>query len=141
MIIDDLFEEIVERDLCTRCGACVGFCPHDCIGWNHVRGLPVKGSGCNDCNLCMEACPGKEVDFPGLRNLVFPGNEEEARESRLGYYRKIRMLHSRDETIRSGAASGGVITSLFLDLLQSGAVDGVLALEWIRKSHIRLSRF
>ncbi|RJP19011.1 MAG: hypothetical protein C4527_27755 [Candidatus Omnitrophota bacterium] len=128
MIIDDLFRDIVDRGLCTRCGACVGFCPHDCIGWDKEIGLPTLGPGCTDCNLCVETCPGERVDYPELWKFLYPAEEKKAQDSILGYTRKIRLAHSTNPRIRDNSASGGVITSLFVHLLESGWVDGVLVL-------------
>lgn len=128
MIIDDLFRDIVDRGLCTRCGACAGLCPHDCIGWDKQTGLPTTGPGCTNCNLCVETCPGEDVNYPQLRSHVFPGKEREAKASKIGYTKRIFMAHSADPRIRDNSASGGVITSLFVNMLKTGFVDGVLVL-------------
>ncbi len=128
MIIDDLFNEVVKTGLCTRCGACVGFCSYECISWDNISGLPVKGSGCTDCNLCMEVCPGKNINYPELWEMVYPGQKEKAQKSLLGYFENIFLAYSSDNRIRQNSSSGGVITSLFVYLLESGWVDSVLVL-------------
>ncbi len=129
-VIDELFHDVVDTGLCTRCGACVGFCPHDCIGWDKTTGLPTveNRSTCTDCDLCVQGCSGEKVNFQELREMMYPGEEEKAQNSWLGYTRKLYLTHASDTKIRQASASGGIVTSLFCHLLKTGFVDGVLVL-------------
>ena len=45
----------VDKDLCVRCGGCVGVCPFDAIEATdgHVR----PNNRCTECGICKRVCP------------------------------------------------------------------------------------
>ena len=47
----------IDRDGCTRCGACVQVCPSGCLEMPEKRGPPVLDIGpCVRCRACVSAC-------------------------------------------------------------------------------------
>jgi len=124
----ETIEEVVEMGLCTGCGTCVAICPSSAI--EIVRDeskkiyLPqLDKEKCDECRLCLEACPGYSVDLAKLNLDVF-GKEPE--DSLLGNYVGCYLAHATDSDIRYNSASGGLVTSLLIFALEQGLIDGAL---------------
>ncbi len=45
----------VDKDVCVRCGGCVGVCPFDAI--EATDGFVRANEGCTDCGICERVCP------------------------------------------------------------------------------------
>ncbi|HER44124.1 MAG TPA: 4Fe-4S dicluster domain-containing protein [Candidatus Eisenbacteria bacterium] len=121
--VDTLFERVVDRGLCTRCGTCVGVCPANAIRISDPLGLslPERSGACTSCGLCLEGCPGERVDFMKLESAyVGEGHSD----SLLGIVRSAYLSHAMDPGIRRAGASGGVATALQLFLLRERRIDG-----------------
>ena len=115
---------IIENNLCTRCGTCVGVCPHECLFLDE-NNFPKEKQPCPiECNLCLRACPGIEVNFPRLTQNVFKKNFQVTNP--MGEFQKIFVGHSTDCTIRKNASSGGVITQLLVYLLEKREINGAV---------------
>ncbi len=121
--VDVLFERVVDRGLCTRCGTCAGACPADNIWIGDPLGttLPRRGDHCTSCGLCLQACPGEEVDFITLESSLF---DRENHHPFLGIIRGAYLSYATDEQIRRKGASGGVATALQIFLMKEKEIDG-----------------
>ncbi|MBV1766997.1 MAG: Coenzyme F420 hydrogenase/dehydrogenase, beta subunit C-terminal domain, partial [Methanobacterium sp.] len=119
--------DVVKEGLCTGCGTCAGLCPQDIIKMeiNHEKGLyfPKLGEGCNECGICLEVCPGYEVDFIRLNKEIFG---KEAESILIGHYENCYLGYSCDQDLRFAATSGGMITQILLYLLEEKMIDGAL---------------
>lgn len=118
--------DVVEENLCVRCGFCLDICPIHII--NHdENSFPVIAEAdfnqCTECGLCMEACPA-EVDLPKLSNELFK-QVPETRDA-VGVVRKVYVGYSLNPEIRSQGSSGGVVTGLLLYMLREGLIDQAL---------------
>jgi coenzyme F420 hydrogenase subunit beta len=125
---DILKSRVIDENLCTRCGSCVGVCPRQALTFEDPLGdcLPTLIGDCSGCDApCLVGCPGLDVDFPRLTEFVFPGQES---DFLLGVTKGQYIAYSSDPHVRSQAASGGVITSINQHLLETGQVDGVATL-------------
>jgi coenzyme F420 hydrogenase subunit beta len=78
---------------------------------------------CNNCGICLNVCPGHEVDFKEL-NLEIFGKEPE--DALIGNYLSCYVGHATDYDIRYNSASGGLITQLLIFALEEGIIDGAL---------------
>ena len=56
---EDLKKEVIDTDLCTRCGTCVGVCPVQTLAYQENRIVDVEKQ-CIKCGKCSATCPGKE---------------------------------------------------------------------------------
>jgi len=125
-----LLRDVVETDLCTRCGTCVGVCPTGVFEFASLdrECLPaaVRPEACVRCGLCVSACPGERVAFGELHAAAgaVPVQSEE-----LGPIRRLRVAHACDPMIRSVGASGGAVTAMLCDLLQRGEITGAVVLD------------
>ena len=127
---DRLQTEVISKGLCTRCGTCVGVCPEGALEFADPLGqcLPVTTNtdACTNCpGWCYSGCSGKEVHFPTL-NAFTHGKQPD--NVLLGEFVSLYVGHATDERIRRAGASGGIISTLAIYMLEKGLVDGVIAL-------------
>ncbi len=123
MNYDSLYRDVIEADLCTRCGICVGACPVKAIGLGK-NNYPVLIKKCIDCGYCVQSCPGGDIDFPLLSHQVFHCYYDPNRLQ--GHVENLFVGHVADEQIRSSGTSGGLVTGLLLYLLKNNIIDGAV---------------
>ena len=116
----ELQSEVLARDLCTLCGACVGMCPYLVAYRGRIVAL-------DDCDLrqgrCYVFCPRTSLDLDLLSQTVF-GVPYAPNE--LGTVQEIAMARARDEGIRSKAQFGGTVTALASFALDQGLIDSAV---------------
>lgn len=108
---------VVKSGLCLQCGACYSICSVDAV---EIEGgidcFPSIKDVCTNCGKCLRICPG-----------IRPLNSEEG-DPLLGVIENCFLGYSLNQEIRFKASSGGVITSLNIQLLESRSIDGVICL-------------
>ena len=116
----ELQSEVLARDLCSLCGACVGMCPYLVAYRGRVVAL-------DECNLpqgrCYVFCPRTSLDLDLLSHTVF-GVAYAADE--LGTVQEIAMARARDDAIRSKAQYGGTVTALTCFAFDQGLIDSAV---------------
>ncbi|MBK9118506.1 MAG: Coenzyme F420 hydrogenase/dehydrogenase, beta subunit C-terminal domain [Phycisphaerales bacterium] len=116
--------EVIDAGLCTRCGTCIGACPHGALSVPDLLGdcLPQRTDACADCNAeCYTGCSGRYVDFPAL-NHVLHGHQPE--HPLIGSYRGLYVAHATDAAVRQGGASGGLATAFLQHLFAQQKIAG-----------------
>ena len=122
---NDLNHEILQTDLCTGCGTCIGVCPKRVLDWDN-RVKVVKPENCIHCGLCVNSCPGKNMDFMHFNNAN--SNSGEIIKSKwIGNYYDLYAAKSTNSEIQMAGASGGIVTQIAVRLLEKGIVQGVIA--------------
>ena len=125
----DLKNEILDQDMCTRCGACVAVCPPGflTISDDHmpVPTVAPEAMSCEDCSLCLDVCPGKDTATPASEARIF-GRSRTPAERWTGIFRQSLVLTSTNPGVLSGAAAGGAGTTLMLTALRVGLADAVI---------------
>jgi len=109
-----------ELDLCVSCEICSAACPDGAITMENRFGqfLPkVDDEKCTLCGLCLEICPGIdfnpfELKYDTVTDNIFDGP---CLESYTAY--------SNNLDIRKNATSGGLITSLIVELIKNKEFD------------------
>jgi coenzyme F420 hydrogenase subunit beta len=125
----DLKNEILDQDMCARCGACVAVCPPNwlAIGPDStpVTTADPETMNCGTCSLCLDVCPGKNTATPQSEAKIF-GRSRTPVERWTGIFRQSLVLTSTDPRVLRGAAAGGAGTTLMLTALRSGLADAVI---------------
>ena len=126
MTTDRSFRRIIDEGKCVGCGLCASIFPEalkmDVTASGYLRPTEVRELQDHEVSSIYGICPG----------LVHGGLPEiEARKAHQsdrvwGPYWRIALAHASDPQIRHEAATGGVLTALAADLLDSGSVDAVL---------------
>ncbi len=122
---------IVDRGLCTGCGGCAGVCPEQAIEMLFTqRGIlvgQINRERCTSCGLCLRICPGVGINIPEYQERIFG---ETPRHPEIGNFVQTYAAYSENEKIRYHCQSGGLISTLLIDLLETGQVDGAIVTRW-----------
>lgn len=116
-------KKTVQADLCCSCGICKAICPKECISWKRKNGLYVPNINdqrCVNCGLCASVCPGLGHYYKA---------KETAEETVTGPAFAPYNAWSRDAELRHVSASGGVVSTMIRELLETGAYDGAFCLD------------
>ena len=129
---ETLRSQVIDQELCTRCGSCIGVCPQKAVYLRDPLGecIPdLHGNAeevCVDCSApCLSGCPGQDVDFPILNEHVFG---EQPSDYLIGHTIRHHIGYAANSDIRRRGSSGGIITGILDFLLREGRIDGVLTL-------------
>lgn len=50
---------VIDKELCTACGACIDECPTDAISEGDV--YSIDPDECTDCGACADVCPVEAI--------------------------------------------------------------------------------
>ncbi|TDY52096.1 coenzyme F420-reducing hydrogenase beta subunit [Aminivibrio pyruvatiphilus] len=131
----NVFDLVVQNNLCSGCGVCAGVCPAGNLAmeWNEQgEYMPTDQGRCIDsCTLCLRVCP------------FYPGNPDENQLGKERFEAINSMQHTpetgfwlacyagavSDEIERGKSASGGFASWVLGELLANGFVDEVICVE------------
>ena len=118
-------------EYCTGCGLCKFV--QDVQFEENVKGYIEPHLSEEDISFCAKVCPASGNALRNYQNGTI-----------WGIFKKCTLGWSADESVRKGASSGGVLTSLCCYLLEKGVVDGIIqtrrASDDIRKTETFVSR-
>ena len=128
---EKLKNEVILNNLCTQCGSCVGLSKGN-LEFRSIKNtlIPVKIGHNNLSKDCYKGCPARYCNYINLNLDVFgksPSNwlSGNVVQSYIGY--------SHDSEIRRNSASGGVTTSILVNLLESGKIRGAVCVRTGKK--------
>ncbi|HBV99377.1 MAG: hypothetical protein JL50_21820 [Peptococcaceae bacterium BICA1-7] len=110
---------VIDKNLCSGCGMCVGLCPY--IKTFRDRVKVIHPCGQKD-GTCYSTCPKTFWDIDGMDDFVFQGPRS---DQALGVYKGIFFSRAAGEKA-GGAQYGGTATSLMAFALDSGMVEGAV---------------
>lgn len=101
--------EILDKKLCTACGACTSICPHDAITLvldeEGFRYPEVDMAACVDCGLCEKVC---HMLQPSAAQAPFNGT--------------VFAACLKDRDALAEVSSGGAAWALTLEMIRQGGV-------------------
>jgi len=118
--IGDLFKEVIDKGLCTVCGACVGDCPYMVFYRGKIRMLDF----CNRTEgHCYEYCPRTYTDMDAISNKIhgasYSGDE-------IGTARQVLMARAGDVKTRTKGQYGGAVSALLALALDNSLIDAAI---------------
>lgn len=131
-----LIKNVVNKELCTGCGTCVGSCPSSAINMYKDKKyytIKLNQDLCTQCDICLKACPGYSVDYNKLNLSIF-GNLPT--DVLIGNYFNCYIGCSTDKNIRYNSASGGLITQLLVFALENHIIDGALVTKMSKENSL-----
>ncbi len=125
----------MRSELCNRCGSCVGLSDGN-IEFRNREGAfrPVITGELDDgqYDRIWNACSGRYFNFPEYRSLFF--KDAPHFHDYTGPYRELFIGHALDSQLRASGASGGILSSILIYLLEKRRIDGAII---TRMSHTR----
>ncbi|MDY6968705.1 MAG: Coenzyme F420 hydrogenase/dehydrogenase, beta subunit C-terminal domain [Spirochaetota bacterium] len=114
-----LIDNVINKNICVKCGACVGLCPY----FDYFDGKVVVMDKCNsDTGRCLEFCPRSDyIDIPQGQSKICKENQSE-----IGSYISIFKARACNSDIVDKAQYGGVVSSLIIHALNKGIIDSAL---------------
>ena len=118
----NLEEEVINKGICTLCGACEGACPTNAISISAEK--PTLVGRCTECGICYNVCPARPIDYDEMNKIIFGDNTNV--DPMMGYYLDIKSLRTSDEEIARRGQDGGVVSTILIYALEKGYIDGAL---------------
>lgn len=115
--------DVATCHLCIGCGVCQSICPCHAIQYVYNKGLYypcIDEKKCTHCGLCFQLCPGKGYNYKILYNNA---NRKVPNNLFVGDYLTCKIARTYDAKILSEATSGGIATSIIMNLLKSDRYD------------------
>ncbi len=116
----DLKKEIMDHNLCTKCGLCVGMCPY-------IKSLDERVVLIHPCGLdegtCYNVCPKTLTDWELLDKSVFGAKRQ---DHILGNFKRILFARSLRPELASNGQYGGVTSTLLIQALNQNAVQAAI---------------
>ncbi|MCK5785901.1 MAG: Coenzyme F420 hydrogenase/dehydrogenase, beta subunit C-terminal domain [Candidatus Sabulitectum sp.] len=120
---DDLYKDVIDTGICSKCGGCVSVCSANMIGALKLdeNGFPTYTDKelCLACGLCYMICPHTHT----VREEVKSRFDWKAP---IGHYDDVISARATDPDVVEVATDGGVVTSLLIHMLEAGHIDGAV---------------
>ncbi|MGQ4891324.1 MAG: Coenzyme F420 hydrogenase/dehydrogenase, beta subunit C-terminal domain [Candidatus Njordarchaeia archaeon] len=133
---NDLYKEVIEKNLCHLCGACIAACIYGALEARkesiyrlELKELEVTPGIyksieelCQHCGFCYYNCPYNVLDIDEMESKIFG----KVAKNVLGVYKRIIAARAKDRDIRENAQQGGATTAILKLLLEKNYVKGVI---------------
>ena len=116
----ELESKVINRELCTLCGACVGMCPYILA----YRGRVLVRDVCDlSAGRCSTYCPRISLDVNELSRTVFDAPYD---WNGMGTVLGIFMARPTDGKARARAQDAGTVSTLARFALEQGIIDSAV---------------
>lgn len=116
----ELQSDVLQKDLCAGCGACVSLCPY----FKTHKGRTAAMFQCGkDGGRCYAYCPRAGVDLDRLTSMMFNGAY---RGDAMGNYKAIYASEKGDIAGEGNVQNGGTVSAIIKFALKSGAIDSAI---------------
>jgi len=116
----ELQSDVLQKNLCIGCGACVSLCPY----FKTHRGKTSAMFQCTrDSGRCNAYCPKTGVDLDLLSSSIF--NSTYAGDP-IGNFKSVYVSEKSSSAGDGNVQNGGTVSALMKFALKSGAVDSAV---------------
>jgi len=128
-IFKDLENEIIKKDKCCACGACVAYCSSQGFDVIEMEGYRPKFiseanvDNCEECGVCYYICPQTEPLMDKIKNIYNSKDE-------LGNVMNIMAAKTTDAKIKEAGQDGGLVTTLLMYLFDKNKIDAAIVSEY-----------
>jgi len=119
---ETLLENVVLKEICAGCAACVLVCPYSCLEYFEEKPNLIKK--CETCGICPRVCPRFDFSQATLEKMVF--QREHKLDEEFGIYRRLVIARASDENILHACQDGGVVSALLIHALNNGIIDSAV---------------
>ena len=130
--MSNIVREVVQNNLCSSCGACVGLCPSGALSMEFQENgdlTPVIDTEhcLKKCHLCLDVCPfSKGFHNPRERNVELFSSLPDAKfDENIGWYLNCIVGFRKNTELRNNSSSGGLATWYLEVLLKKQIVTRV----------------
>ncbi|HMK75362.1 MAG TPA: Coenzyme F420 hydrogenase/dehydrogenase, beta subunit C-terminal domain [Thermodesulfobacteriota bacterium] len=111
---------MIQKDLCTSCGACLSLCPY-LQSW---QGRLVKLDNCDLAEgRCFANCPRTQVNLETIYQEVFG---QRYLNIELGLFKQVKMARASSPDIRKKSQTSGVVSALMEFALREEFIHGAV---------------
>jgi len=115
-----LKKNVLEQNLCTGCGACVGLCPYQVV----YKDRTVQLFNCDLTDgKCHAFCPRTTADYAKIRNILYDINDI---TPEVGAVKGFFLTRAADPVLRDLAQHGGTVTALLELAMEEGLIDAAI---------------
>jgi len=123
-IFGSLLTEVVKKDLCVSCGACVASCPVLILYMKDEDEKPSMKGKCILCEYCYYQCPRTVPRIGDLEEGIFGRKRRDDEE--LGIYIDCYSARSKADEILKVCQDGGIVSTLLIYPLNQHIIDGAV---------------
>jgi len=114
---NELIEDVLKKDLCIGCGACVNLCPY----FKNYKGKTAMLFPCTLARgRCFAYCPKAEVDLDALATFFWNSPYE---GTPLGKHTGVLMARAGKKMRKTPYQAGGTVSALVTLALKEGLID------------------
>ena len=111
---------VIQKDLCTSCGACLSLCPY-LQSW---QGRLVKLDNCDLAEgRCFANCPRTQVNLETIYQEVFG---QRYLNIELGLFKQVKMTRASSPGIRKKSQTSGIVSALMEFALREEFIHGAV---------------
>ena len=111
---------VIQKDLCTFCGACLSLCPY-LQSW---QGRLVKLDNCDLAEgRCFAHCPRTQVKLEAIHQEIFGQRYVNVE---IGLFKRVKMARASSPDIRRKSQTSGVVSALMQFALREGFIHGAV---------------
>ena len=116
----ELQSDVLQKNLCAGCGACVSLCPY----FKTHKGRTAAMFQCTrESGRCNAYCPRTGVDLDFLSATIFSGTYS---GDALGNYKSVYISQKGSSAGDGNFQNGGTVSALMKFALKSGAIDSAI---------------
>jgi coenzyme F420 hydrogenase subunit beta len=114
---EQLVSTVIDRGVCTGCGACVELCPY----MKTHNAATVALFKCDrETGRCHTYCPRTETQLDELQKAMFDPADL---TKEIGAFKGLYMTRATDPAIREKSQHGGTVTALTILALEEGIIN------------------
>jgi coenzyme F420 hydrogenase subunit beta len=119
---ESLLTNVVLKELCSGCGACVLVCPFACLEYSGEKPNLIKK--CEVCGICARTCPRFDFSQEAMERLAFEKERQPSDE--FGVFRRLVIAQATDDALLRVCQDGGVVSSLLTYAFDTGVIDSAI---------------